>query len=75
VKTFETIEQLRAELVAFARRYNETWLVARHGLTPAQVRAEQTTPQPAIATDRPSLILGRLNKRSRMPQNRAAVHT
>ncbi len=49
VKTFETIEQLRAELVAFARRYNETWLVARHGYkTPAQVRAEQTTPQPAI---------------------------
>jgi Integrase core domain len=31
VKTFETIEQLRAELVAFARRYNETWFVARHG--------------------------------------------
>ncbi len=30
-------------------RYNETWLVARHGYkTPAQVRAEQTTPQPAI---------------------------
>ena len=49
VKTFETIEELRAELVAFARRYNETWLVARHGYkTPAQVRAEQTTPQPAI---------------------------
>src|SRR5471030_3310299 len=42
VKTFETIEQLRAELVAFARYYNETWLVARHGnRTPAQVRADQ----------------------------------
>ena len=31
VRTFKTIEGLRAELVAFARRYNETWLVARHG--------------------------------------------
>jgi hypothetical protein len=29
-------------LVEFARRYNETWLVARHGYrTPAQVRADQ----------------------------------
>src|SRR5208282_4360865 len=49
VKTFDTIEELRAALVEFATRYNETWLVARHGYrTPAQVRAEQTTPQPAI---------------------------
>jgi putative transposase len=49
VKTFDTIEKLRAALVEFATRYNETWLVARHGYkTPAQVRAEQTTPQPAI---------------------------
>ena len=31
VRAFKTIEELRAELVAFARRYNETWLVARHG--------------------------------------------
>ena len=28
VRAFKTIEELRAELVAFARRYNETWLVA-----------------------------------------------
>ena len=49
VRTFKTIEDLRAELVAFARRYNETWLVARHGYkTPARVREEQTTPQIAI---------------------------
>jgi len=49
VKTFDTIEELRAALVELATRYNETWLVARHGYkTPAQVRAEQTTPQPAI---------------------------
>ena len=26
VRTYKTIEELRAELVAFARRYNETWL-------------------------------------------------
>ena len=44
VRTFKTIEELRAELVAFARRYNETWLVARHGYkTPARVREEKTS--------------------------------
>jgi len=49
VRAFKTIEELRAELVAFARRYNETWLVARHGYkTPARVREEQTMPQIAI---------------------------
>ena len=32
----------RAALVDFATRYNETWLVARHGYrTPVQVRADQ----------------------------------
>jgi putative transposase len=42
VRTFDTIEELRAALVEFARCYNETWLVARHGYrTPAQVRADQ----------------------------------
>jgi len=42
VRTFDTIEELRAALVEFARRYNETWLVARHGYrTPAEVRADQ----------------------------------
>ena len=49
VRTFKTIEELRAELVAFARRYNETWLVARHGhKTPARVREEQTIPRLVI---------------------------
>ena len=50
VRTFKTIEELRAEyLVAFARRYNETWLVARHGYkTPARVREEQTMARIAI---------------------------
>ena len=42
-RTFDTIEELRAALVEFARHYNETWLVARHGhRTPAQVRADQS---------------------------------
>src|SRR5262252_5363802 len=41
VRTFDTIEELRTALVEFATRYNETWLVARHGYrTPAQVRAD-----------------------------------
>ena len=42
MRTFDTIEELRAALIEFARHYNETWLVARHGYrTPAQVRADQ----------------------------------
>src|SRR5829696_2456956 len=42
VRSFDTIDELRAALVEFARHYNETWLVARHGYcTPAQVRADQ----------------------------------
>ena len=42
VRTFNSIEELRAALIKFARHYNETWLVARHGYrTPAQVRADQ----------------------------------
>ena len=39
-RTFDTIDELRAALVEFARHYNETWLVARHGnRTQAQARA------------------------------------
>lgn len=42
VTTFPTIEELRTALIEFARRYNTTWLVARHGYsTPDQVRAAQ----------------------------------
>ena len=42
VRSFLTIEELRGELIEFARRYNETWLVKRHRYqTPAQVRAAQ----------------------------------
>src|SRR6516164_1898794 len=42
VRAFDTIEELRTALLDFATRYNETWLVARHGYrTPVQVRADQ----------------------------------
>jgi transposase InsO family protein len=52
VRTFDTIEELRAELVEFATRYNETWLVARHGYrTPAQVRADQCRLDPNTTAD------------------------
>src|SRR6202008_4114989 len=51
VRTFDTIEELRAALIAFATRYNETWLVARHRYrTPAQVRAAQSRPNTNTAT-------------------------
>src|SRR6202162_3719979 len=52
VRTFDTIEELRAALVEFATRYNETWLVARHGYrTPAQVRADQSRVDQTVTTD------------------------
>jgi transposase InsO family protein len=52
VRTFDTIEELRAALVEFATRYNETWLVARHGYrTPAQVRADQCRLDPNATAD------------------------
>lgn len=42
VRPFETIEELRQALIAFARWYNTNWLVARHGYrTPDQIRADQ----------------------------------
>ena len=45
VRIFETIEELRLDLIEFAQWYNTQWLVARHGhMTPAQVRAEQQQP-------------------------------
>src|SRR4029077_5077581 len=52
VRTFDTIEQLRAALVEFATRYNETWLVARHGYrTPVQVRADQCRLDPNVTAN------------------------
>ena len=52
VRTFDTIEELRAALLEFARHYNETWLVARHGYrTPAKVRADQSRVDQTITAD------------------------
>ena len=66
--TFKTIEELRAALVAFARRYNETWPVARHGhKTLAKVGKEQTMPRIAIdPTPAAALPSGRLSKPSQL---------
>jgi hypothetical protein len=42
LKTLDTVEDLRLALGEVQRRYNETWLIGRHGYkTPAQVRHEQ----------------------------------
>jgi putative transposase len=41
VRTFDTIEELRASLVEFATRCNETWLVARHNYRPGASRSMQ----------------------------------
>ena len=49
VHHFATVEELRQAVLAFKARYNQTWIVERHGYkTPAQVRAEQL-PSAALA--------------------------
>jgi len=41
VKSFRTAEETRVALAAFRDRYNESWLVARHGyLSPSEVRRQ-----------------------------------
>ena len=46
VRDFETIEELRLALLKFRQRYNENWILERHGyLTPSQVRAAHATRQ------------------------------
>ncbi len=43
VRDFATVEDLRLALLEFRRRYNETWILERHGYqTPAAIRAIQT---------------------------------
>jgi transposase InsO family protein len=50
VRTFETVEDLRQALLAFQRRYNEEWLIQRHGYrSPAQFRRDLVAALPAAA--------------------------
>ncbi len=50
VRHFATVEELRQALLDFRRRYNQSWIVERHGYqTPAAVRAAQLAPLPAVA--------------------------
>ena len=45
VRDFDTVEELRLALLEFRQRYNETWILERHGYrTPAAIRAAQTRP-------------------------------
>jgi transposase InsO family protein len=42
LRHFETVEELRLALLDFAQRYNELWLIERHGyVSPAQHRRSQ----------------------------------
>mgnify|MGYP005869255919 FL=1 len=51
VQYFETVEDLRQALAAFASHYNASWLHQRHGYkTPDQIRAEQKALEPEAAT-------------------------
>jgi putative transposase len=50
VHHFATVAELIEALQEFQRRYNDPWLIERHGYrSPAQVRRDLTAPIPAIA--------------------------
>jgi transposase InsO family protein len=50
VHRFATVAELIEALRQFQRRYNEQWLIERHGYrSPAQVRRDLTAPIPAVA--------------------------
>ena len=50
VRHFATVVELIEALREFRRRYNEQWLIERHGYrSPAQVRRDLTAPIPAVA--------------------------
>src|SRR5262245_19912805 len=50
VRHFATVVELIEALREFRRRYNEQWLIERHGhRSPAQVRRDLTAPIPAVA--------------------------
>lgn len=41
IRFFDTVEDLRRALMEFKHRYNQHWLIERHGFrSPAVVRAE-----------------------------------
>jgi len=50
LQRFNTVEELRQAVLAFKQRYNQTWIIERHGdKTPAQVRDEQIAAMPMSA--------------------------
>jgi transposase InsO family protein len=50
VRRIATVAELIEALRGFQRRYNEQWLIERHGYrSPAQVRRDFTAPIPAVA--------------------------
>jgi hypothetical protein len=47
-KLYENVEELRAAVIEFTRRYNHEWLIERHGhTTPREAYARQTEAQAA----------------------------
>lgn len=50
VRSFDTVEELRAALIEFRETYNTTWLIERHGFRPpAAIRQEQLQPEARAA--------------------------
>jgi transposase InsO family protein len=54
VRTFDTVEELRAALLEFRDTYNATWLIERHGFRPpSPTPSARTSFQPRLAPHRP----------------------
>jgi putative transposase len=49
VQTFDTIEDLRAALLAFRETYNTTWLIERHGFRPPAAIRQERLPTATLA--------------------------
>ncbi len=49
VRTFDTVEELRAALLEFRETYNSTWLIERHGFRPPNAVRQDQLPTAALA--------------------------
>jgi hypothetical protein len=78
VRSFDTVEELRAALLAFRDTYNATWLIERHGFRPPNaVRQDQisTAALAAQAATRCPINRGRYtaDRRRRLHLRRATT--
>jgi hypothetical protein len=74
IRPFATVSELGAALREFKRRYNEQWLIERHGFrTPSQVRAELTGSARGRSREPSSATSGYVHGRPRAHENAASL--